>query len=283
MSRQNNFPKLKILNIEVDNLSISQAIDHLIERLDSPASGSNYIVKPHIEHVEAARRDARIAGVLNNAYLALPDGVSLNWAAYFQQKTQKRWWDVITSGFKIVFKPLEFHLILPNHSWGTNFSWSLLEACARAKRTVFLVGSPQHSSIEDTARYLQAKIPGLQVVGIFPGRDPQTGEFSPRLQAKLLTELRRLRPDITLVGLGFPRQELVIAELAQQLDHGFLIGEGGTFDYALFGGRIKKAPVFMQARGLEWLWRLLRQPRRLRRQLAIPRFIWHVYRANRRD
>ncbi len=283
MSLQNSFPKLKILDIEVDNLGISQAIDHLIDTVGTSDPGARYIVKPHIEQVEAASRDPGIARVLNQAYLALPDGVSLNWAAYFQQKTGHRWWEVITSLAKIIFQPLELHLILPNHSWGTNFSWSLLEAAARAGRSVLLVGSPQTGSITDTKAYLESKIPGIRIVGTFAGRDPKTGYFSPQQQSQLLKQLQQLCPDITLVGLGFPRQELLIAELTKQLRHGFLIGEGGTFDYALFGGKVKKAPLFMQNRGLEWLWRLLIDPRRIRRQLAIPRFIWHVYRANHRN
>lgn len=279
MSLQNSFPKINVLNIEVDNLGITQAIDLLMERLDKP--GAAYIVKPHIQHVEAAIRQADIAGIINRAYLALPDGVSINWAAYYGQETRHRAVDVASSFFKIVSQPLDLHLVLPNHSWGTNFTWSLLEACAREGRSLFLVGSPRVGSIEQTADYLRSQIPGLKIVGTMCGRDNQTGYFSSDLQQKLLKQLQAVEPDFTLVGLGFPRQERAIAELAPQIKRGLLIGEGGTFDFAMFGGKIKKAPIFMQHRGLEWLWRLLIDPRRLVRQMAIPRFIWHVYRANR--
>jgi N-acetylglucosaminyldiphosphoundecaprenol N-acetyl-beta-D-mannosaminyltransferase len=74
-------------------------------------------------------------------------------------------------------------------------------------------------------------------------------------------------------------QEHIISRLTPQLDHGVLIGEGGTFDYKQFGGHRRKAPVIMQRLGLEWLWRLILEPRRLRRQWAIPRFIWRIWQS----
>ncbi|MEX0934288.1 MAG: WecB/TagA/CpsF family glycosyltransferase, partial [Candidatus Saccharimonadales bacterium] len=106
------------------------------------------------------------------------------------------------------------------------------------------------------------------------------GVFSSQLEKQLLADLKRLRPDIVLVGIGFPRQEKLISRLVKQLDHGVLIGEGGTFDYDVFGGKRKKAPRWMQRSGIEWLWRLILEPSRINRQLAIPIFIWQIYRDN---
>lgn len=77
--------------------------------------------------------------------------------------------------------------------------------------------------------------------------------------------------------MGFPLQERVCAYLAKHAEHGVFIGEGGTFDYADFGGRRTKAPVLLQRLGLEWFWRLLLEPQRLLRQLAIPRFIYRIW------
>jgi N-acetylglucosaminyldiphosphoundecaprenol N-acetyl-beta-D-mannosaminyltransferase len=79
-------------------------------------------------------------------------------------------------------------------------------------------------------------------------------------------------------------QERLMARLAPRLDHGVLIGEGGSFDFRELGGGIRRAPVPWRRLGLEWAWRLLREPWRLRRQLAIPRFVLAVQReATRRD
>jgi N-acetylglucosaminyldiphosphoundecaprenol N-acetyl-beta-D-mannosaminyltransferase len=94
---------------------------------------------------------------------------------------------------------------------------------------------------------------------------------------ELVASLRSARPDIILLGLGFPRQELAAAYITERINHGIIIGEGGTFDYRIFGGRTPKAPALMQRLGIEWLWRLALQPSRLRRQLAIPRFIYRIW------
>jgi N-acetylglucosaminyldiphosphoundecaprenol N-acetyl-beta-D-mannosaminyltransferase len=98
------------------------------------------------------------------------------------------------------------------------------------------------------------------------------------VEEELLQDIKSADPDIILVGMGFPLQEKLISKLAGKLEHGVLIGEGGTFDYRSFGGRQAKAPKLLQRIGLEWLWRLALQPKRLRRQLAIPRFLWRLYR-----
>jgi N-acetylglucosaminyldiphosphoundecaprenol N-acetyl-beta-D-mannosaminyltransferase len=115
-------------------------------------------------------------------------------------------------------------------------------------------------------------------VGTAPGRVDPAGDPA------LVAELRRCRPDLILVGVGFPAQERLMARLSPQLGHGVLIGEGGSFDFREMGGGIRRAPGPLRRLGLEWLWRLVREPRRLGRQLAIPRFVLAVQReARHRD
>lgn len=276
MSKQTKYSKYTVLGVQVDRLSLSQALEEITQLAKS--GPARYIVKPYVEHLDRASRQLAYRRLLNQAYLSLPDGVSLNWAVYFTRQTGRHWWDVITSLTKIFTRPTELHLSLPNYSWGTNFTWSLLESCAKKGLSVFLVGSPKGSDIAYTSRFLKAHIKQLSISGTMAGKDSTTGTFSSEMEQQLMAKLRQARADIILVGIGVPRQEQVIAKLAAQLPHGVLIGEGGTFDFDRFGGTIKKAPLQLQARGLEWLWRLIKEPHRLRRQLAIPRFIWKVYR-----
>ena len=106
----------------------------------------------------------------------------------------------------------------------------------RAGLGIFLIGSPKHNPITHTARHLERALPGLRVLGTAPGRVDPAGD------AELLGDLRRCRPDIILVGLGFPAQERLMARLAPRLDHGVLVGEGGSFDYRELGGGIRRAP-----------------------------------------
>jgi N-acetylglucosaminyldiphosphoundecaprenol N-acetyl-beta-D-mannosaminyltransferase len=277
MSTQTKFPQTAILGVEVDCLTTAQAIEEILSLSQSSSRHAYYVVKPYVEYLDRAYSELSIKHVLNQAYLSLPDGVSLNWASYFYEQTNQHWWNVIGSLAKVVFKPAGLDSALPNHAWGTSFTFALLQAAAKAKTNVFLVGAPKHSRIGQTQEYLAAHIKDLNIVGTYEGKDPATGRFSHELEAGLYQELQRLRPDIILVGIGFPAQDQVIARLAKKLDHGVLIGEGGTFDYQTFGGQLHKAPAFMQRHGLEWLWRLGKEPWRLQRQLAIPRFIYKVY------
>jgi len=99
--------------------------------------------------------------------------------------------------------------------------------------------------------------------------------------AATAARVREAEADLVLVGMGFPLQEHVCARLAARLGHGLLIGEGGTFDYDSFGGRRRKAPSAFSRIGLEWLWRLAQEPWRLKRQLAIPRFIYRIWQLHR--
>lgn len=281
MSQQSKFPKELILDIEVDNISMSMAASE-ISRLIKTGK-AYFIVKPYVEFFDKAKQNASVKKIMNEAYLSLPDGVSLNWATYYKNKTKHRRRDVLTSLLKIIFSPDELHMSLPNHSWGTNFTDTLLRQAEREGHKVFLVGSPKKSTITNTKKFLQKQMPKLNVVGTFNGRDGRVGYFTDAMEVKLNTELRKARPDIVLVGLGFPMQEKVISRLAITQGHGIFIGEGGTFDFKSFGGTLPKAPKIMQRIGLEWLWRLCIEPHRLKRQLAIPKFIRQVYRFYKND
>ena len=88
--------------------------------------------------------------------------------------------------------------------------------------------------------------------------------------------------DILFVALGFPKQELFMAEHVQARLARVMLGEGGTFDYDEMGGRLRRAPAWMRRSGLEWLWRLGVQPSRIGRQMSIPRFMWRIFRQSRR-
>lgn len=275
MSTQNSYPKINILGVEVDIVTKNQAIDLILNKAKQPEAC--YVVKPYVEFIDKANRNKPVRQLLNQAYLCLPDGISLRWAATYlsSEKTGLLSW--FTSVILIVLRPSSTRKIIPERLAGSSFTWPLLQACSNQDIKVFLVGSPKHQSIEHTAGFISTNLPGLNIVGTAKGRDDD-GVFSNGLQSELLRQLQQTRPDVIFLGLGFPLQERVAAQLSQQLRHGVLIGEGGTFDFSDFGGKIQKAPRWLQAVELEWLWRLLREPSRLKRQLAIPRFMYGIYR-----
>jgi N-acetylglucosaminyldiphosphoundecaprenol N-acetyl-beta-D-mannosaminyltransferase len=163
-----------------------------------------------------------------------------------------------------------------------NFTWPLLETARDHNLRVYLIGSPADGrDIATVAEIIRARVSNIIIAGTASGRDSSNhpGRVSDEWLARTATAVQAAKADLVLVGMGFPLQEKVCAYLAGHLKHGIFVGEGGTFDYESFGGRQRKAPAWMQRAGLEWLWRLILQPRRLLRQAAIPRFIWRIWRS----
>ncbi|HSH31384.1 MAG TPA: WecB/TagA/CpsF family glycosyltransferase, partial [Candidatus Saccharimonadales bacterium] len=276
MSQQTEFKKYHLLGVEIDAVTMPQAIDYIASLAADSEAPAGYITKPYVEFLDLAYRNQPVAALLNGSRLTIPDGVALNWAAYYLYGGPCTIWRWLYTLAQIVLSPAAIRRILPERAAGTNFTWPLLERCQIDKLTVFLIGSPQGHGIDQTAAVIQARLPDLSIVGHFSGR------FSPTAEEALVAKLRSCQPDVIMVGMGFPRQEQLMARLARQLPHGVLIGEGGTFDYRSFGGNRPKAPRPLQIVGLEWLWRLLLEPQRIRRQLAIPRFIWRVWREGKK-
>jgi len=279
MSNGTQFDKLDILGVQVDAISVKDAIDFVTARA-APGGKAAYVIKPYVEFLDQAYHNEALRDVLNHADLAVADGVALTWAAaylYAGKRSLLRFWKTLV---QIIVSPDELRWPLPDRAAGINFTLPLLEAAARDKLKVFLIGNPKNGrSIGHTAVYLHSHLPELKIVGTLSGRDPTHayGRVGEAWYRETESALAASAPDIILVGMGFPLQEEVTSTLAARTKHGVYIGEGGTFDYAAFGGGLPKAPVRIQKLGLEWLWRLAREPHRLGRQLAIPRFIYRVW------
>lgn len=232
-----------------------------------------YITKPYVEFIDIAAKDETIKKLLNQSFATVPDSVALQWAALYLYGGGPSSFRLIQTLLQIIFQPSALSKIIPERFAGADFSWKLLAAAANKNLTVYLVGHPVNSSIDHTADTIQNNLPRISIVGTFDGYKVNDNE------SELVAELLRIKPDIILIGTGFPRQEKLMSRLVTQLPYGVLIGEGGTFDYDSFGGTMRRAPIWMRSLGLEWLWRLILQPTRLKRQLAVPRFIWKIYRA----
>jgi N-acetylglucosaminyldiphosphoundecaprenol N-acetyl-beta-D-mannosaminyltransferase len=279
VSSQAAYDKVGILGLEVDAITNTDAIDYICKRAQ-PGQPAGYVIKPYVEFVDRAHRSHTLRDLLNHAELSLCDGVAITWAAHYLYAGPRSAWRFWLTLFQIVLSPGSLRWPLPDRTAGTNFTWPLLEQAGARKLKVFLVGQPAAATIEEVAQIILRRVPGLNIAGTLSGRDPdsKSGRVSDAWLEQTAATIGRANPDIILVGMGFPLQERVCAYLAEHLDHGVFIGEGGTFDYDSFGGPRRKAPTWLQRIGLEWLWRLALEPRRLTRQLAIPRFIYRVWR-----
>jgi N-acetylglucosaminyldiphosphoundecaprenol N-acetyl-beta-D-mannosaminyltransferase len=279
MSKQAQFKKYQILGVEVDALTRQQAVGHIVSLASDPAKAPVYMVKPYVEFLDRAYREPAFQTLLNQAELSIPDGVALHWAATYLHNGRRNLLRLLTTLSQIVLNPQAIHRLLPLRAAGTKFAWELLAVCADQNLRIFLVGTPNggRGDIRHTANAIQKRLPRINIIGTYGGY------FPPGDEAELVEILKRSKPDLILVGMGFPKQEQLMTRLVKQLPHGVMIGEGGTFDYVSFGGRQPKAPRLLQRLGLEWFWRLLIEPARIKRQLAIPRFIWNVYRESKKS
>ena len=142
--------------------------------------------------------------------------------------------------------------------------------CAQAAREdlpVYFLGGAEGAAA-DAAAIMEARFPGLIVAGT------RNGFFADGEIAGVVDEIRASGAKLLFVGLGSPRQELWLAEHLRGTGAGAAVGVGGSFD--VLGGRVTRAPRFMRRLGLEWLYRLVKEPHRWRRQLALPYFVWLV-------
>ena len=280
MSKQTEFDKLNLLGVDVDAVTRADAIRYICGHA-APRRPAIYITKPYVEFLDRAYRQPDLRELINGAELTIPDGVALTWAAAFLYAGKRSLWRFWLTLFQIVLAPHELHWPLPDRASGINLTWPLLQEAAARGLKVYLIGSPKGSNIEHTARTLEHAIPHLAIAGTHDGHDAtqRPGEVGQSWLADLRHAINAAAPDLILVGMGFPLQEHVCAYLADHCPHGAFIGEGGTFDYERFGGLRPKAPAWAQRTGLEWLWRLLLEPGRVIRMLAIPRFIYRIWRT----
>ncbi|MCM1136914.1 MAG: WecB/TagA/CpsF family glycosyltransferase [Clostridium sp.] len=214
---------------------------------DGTEPASHQIVTLNAEILYKAQTDPRLLQVINQAELVTPDGSGIVLAA---QKLCGRQIERVT---------------------GIDLMQELCRQSAACGWRVYLLGA-KPGVAEAAAQNLQSKY-GTLVCGW------HDGYFSEDEQAWIIGEINEKKPDILFVGLGAPRQEFWIAENRSRLRVPLLIGVGGCFD--VISGNLKRAPLFFQRLGLEWLWRLLKEPWRFGRMLALPKFVLLVNREQR--
>lgn len=288
MSKQNQ-TRCDILGVQVDAMTISQSLEVVAGWVAKPAKHARIVIKPYVEFVAAARRDEGVAHMLNGADLSLADGVSLQWAAsylYGQPGGKPGLLKLTRSLLSWVQKPAWRDQILPERFAGITHTKPLLDLAEKQGWRVGIIGG------KDPKRVYQAvskRWPELRLVDTWTGytmttqsQDYTNWQADEQL-GSILADIRTGNLDILLVGMGFPRQEYFMGAMKGEGLASVMIGEGGSFDYAELGGNKKRAPQAWRKFGVEWLWRLLLQPGRIVRQVAIPRFIWAVHTKAKRN
>jgi len=233
--------RIAVLNVMIDVVTMKEAVARVEQfiKLGRP----HLVVTPNAEMIMMANADNSFAQIINNADLVVPDGAGVVWAARYNGDR------------------------MPERVAGYDLVQNLLVAAARQKYRIYMLGGAP--GIVDKAKQVAEKrYPGVQIVGT------RHGFFSKSDEAEIIGNIKACRPDILLVALGVPRQEKWITEYSKQLQVPVAIGVGGTFD--VMAGTVQRAPLWMQNANLEWLYRLMSEPKRAIRMLALPRFVMKV-------
>jgi N-acetylglucosaminyldiphosphoundecaprenol N-acetyl-beta-D-mannosaminyltransferase len=231
-------PSLTIGPVRVDAVTSDEALD-VVEQLVRAGEGGA-VFTPNVDHIMIAHEDERMRAAYARVDLSLADGVPVLWAG------------------RMLGSPL------PEKVSGSDFTPSVLARAAQRGWRVYFLGGPP--GVAEIARdRLLERLPNLQVVGIdAPRFDPR----EPReKQAEIRDRVRAAKPDIVLVAFGAPKQEIWIDWMRDDLRPAVLFGIGASLDF--IAGRIPRAPQWMSRAGLEWVYRLSREPRRLWRRYIV--------------
>lgn len=232
---------MRFLGIPVHNVDSREALQILDAFIRERKPRQVVTVNP--EFVMAAQRDAAFRDVLLRADLSLPDGVGL------------------LLGARILGTPLKERVT------GVDTVMRVSALAAERGYRLYLLGAASGVA-EEAARRLVLANPGLAVAGTYAGSP------APEEEDAIIARITAAAPDVLFVAYGAPRQDLWIARNLARLGVPVAMGVGGAFDF--IAGRAKRAPLWMQRVGLEWFHRLIHQPWRWRRMLALPRFLFAV-------
>ncbi len=231
--------KVRVLGVQFDNVTMAEAVEAAYALQGERRAA--YVVTPNPEIVMRCREDPAVAEAVAGASLTIPDGIG------------------VIYGARILKTPLKEKV------GGCDFSQALLARMEADGRSVFLLGS-KPGVAEQAAENLGKRFPGLRFVGTNDGYFKDDGPVVEKINAAA--------PDFLMVCLGAPKQELWMHRNAPALNVGLMIGAGGSLD--VFAGVAERAPEKWQRANLEWLYRLLKDPKRIGRMMSLPKFMLTV-------
>lgn len=231
--------RIGIKGVGFDPLEPVEALEKALELASLP--GCRYVVTPNPEIVWLAQKQPELKKALNEADMVIPDGIGIIYAS------------------RILGTPL------PARVPGIELASGLMRKMAESGKPIYLLGA-KPGVAERAAENLKAEYPGLVIA--------ETGDGYFQEDEPVIRRINALKPYLLLVCLGFPRQELWMAEHRKELDAGLMLGLGGSLD--VFAGDVKRAPEAWCRMNVEWLYRLLHQPSRLGRMLKLPVFLLSV-------
>lgn len=234
---------VRILGIDIDNVNIDEVGILTKELVRKSNKSCKIVVAPNTEFIMMAQKDEEFYRILKNAELATPDSVGVMIAGKLQKKPFKE--------------------RIP----GQAYFRKVLEIGEKEGWTFYLLGG--EGEVPKLAVENIKKIyPNLKVVGY------HEGFFEKDSESDVIEEINKLEPNVLFVAMGAPIQEKWIAKHKNELKVDVAAGQGGTFDYE--AGKIKRAPKIVQKLCIEWLWRLILQPTRIKRMIVLPIYLLKI-------
>lgn len=238
--------KVSIFGVDIFNIDFKEATEIVKGFLKEDKI--HKIFTPNTEIVMDAKKDENIRNIINKGDLVIADGIGLIY------------------GSKMRKKPLKERVT------GFDISMELIDIANDEGYSLYLLGA-KPGIAKKAAENLKKDYPNLNVVGYHDGyfKGTHLGMKNHPEEEAVIEELNNLKPDIIFLGLGFPKQEIWINENADKLNSKLIIGNGGVID--ILSGEMKRAPDIFIKLNLEWFYRLITNPSRIGRQMAIPKFL----------
>jgi N-acetylglucosaminyldiphosphoundecaprenol N-acetyl-beta-D-mannosaminyltransferase len=237
---QNEFAgAVRIAGVRFDNLTMEETVSRIVEIVQK-ADTPQHVCTGNLDHLAMLQKDDEFRAIYDNAALVLADGMPIVWLSRLAARRGA------------ALAPLKERVA------GSDLFWELGRASAHTGLRIFLLGGMEGAA-ECASAVLKERHPGAVICGIYcpPHSTFHTDEEQERIQQII----RAASPDVLMVGLGAPKQEKWIARYKDALGAPVCIGVGGSFEMA--AGMVKRAPSWVQKVGMEWICRMLQDPRRL--------------------
>ena len=234
--------KINILGTNVDMLTMKEALEELGKMAGTDKF--DYVFTPNSEIIYAAYKDEKFRQILNSSSLNTPDGIGVVYAS------------------KILKKPISERVA------GFDLMLMFMGECAKTGKKVYLFGSKEGVAAE-AASELKSRFSGIDICGM------RNGYFSDEDTDAIVADINNSGADVLLVCLGAPKQEKWIYDNREKLKVKVAMGVGGSLD--VLAGKVERAPEKWQKAGLEWAYRLKKEPKRIVRMTALPIFALTVF------
>ena len=231
---------ITILGVPIDNVTADEAGKITEDLIKESNKSCKMIFAPNVEIIMMAQKDEEFFNILKESSLSTPDSIGVTIGAKLQKKSFKE--------------------RIP----GQSYFRKIIELSNEKGYSIYLLGG-MPGIAKKAKENLEKIFPNVNIVGL------HHGYFDENEEKEVIKEINMLKPNVLFVALGAPKQEKWIKKHRQELKVDVATGQGGTYDYE--AGRIKRAPIWIQKIGMEWFWRLLKEPKRIKRQMVLPVYL----------